>query len=85
MSIKKLREKIDKIDAAIIKKIAQRNLISKKIGRLKSTLTMKVMDKTREKQLMMYHHELCVEYQLDPALIHRLFKLIITNSRRLQK
>jgi chorismate mutase len=85
MSLETLRGKIDKIDADIIKSIAQRDNVSKKIGQLKTQLNIKVMDKNRENQLMLYHKGICVKYQLSPDLIQRIFKLIITNSKRLQK
>lgn len=84
-SIKKLRDKIDKIDVDIIKKISQRNIVSKKIGKLKAKLNKKVFDREREKQLMLRYKKLCHQYELSPIFIKKLFKLIIVNSRRLQK
>jgi chorismate mutase len=48
-------------------------------------LNMKVLDKRREKQLMLRYKKLCHQYELSPIFIKKLFKLIIANSRRLQK
>ncbi|HEX4045621.1 MAG TPA: chorismate mutase [Gammaproteobacteria bacterium] len=79
-----LRNKIDKIDAAIIKKLAQRNKIAQKIGKLKAQSGKKVLDNKREQQLMRYHESLCEQYQLSAVFVKRLFKMIIAYSRRLQ-
>jgi chorismate mutase len=85
MSIKKLRNKIDKIDADIIKKISHRNTISKKIGQLKVKLNRKVIDKKREEQLILRYKKLCHQYEINPILVNKLFKLIIAHSRKLQR
>lgn len=81
-SIKKLREKID---ADIIDKISQRNILSIKIGQLKTKLDKDVFDKKREEEQMLYYKKICNQYQLSPSFIKGLFRLIIINSRKLQK
>lgn len=85
LTIKQLREKIDKIDADIIRKISQRKILSIKIGKIKSKFGTKVIDNKREEKLMLRYEKLCLEYELQSTFIKKVFKIIITNSRELQK
>lgn len=84
MDINKLREKIDKIDSSIIKKLSQRSILSVKIGKMKSKMGRKVKDNKREEKLMQYYEKLCAQHHLHPLFVKKLFKLIIANSRDLQ-
>lgn len=84
-NLKQLRDKIDKIDAAIIKKLAMRRKLSNQIGLIKAQAGKQVIDTAREKKLMQFYDDLCAQYQLQPVFIKRLFKIIIKESRRLQK
>ncbi len=83
LSIKQLRAKIDKIDINIIKMLSQRKTLSIKIGKLKSNT--KIIDNKREKALMLRYKKLCSEYQLQLKFVKNVFKIIIANSRELQK
>lgn len=85
ITIKQLRDKIDKIDTDIIKKLSQRKILSLKIGKIKSKFEKKVIDNKREEKLILRYEKLCSEYKLQPTFIKKLFKIIIANSRELQK
>lgn len=84
-TLNKLREEIDKIDNSIIKKLSKRKALSMKIGEIKSNTKQNIIDSQREKRLMQSYESLCDQYQLNPEFVKKLFKLIITNSRELQK
>lgn len=84
-TLNQLREEIDKIDNSIIKKLSKRKVLSMKIGEIKSNASQKIFDSQREKKLMQSYESLCDQYQLNPDFVKKLFKLIITNSRELQK
>jgi chorismate mutase len=84
-TLKQLRHRIEKTDAAIIKKLAVRIKLVKQIGALKAKTGKKVFDPTREKKLRDFYDKLSVQYQIQPNFIKRLFKNIITYSRKLQK
>jgi chorismate mutase len=84
-ALKQLREKIDQIDAAIIKKLAQRQKLSKQVGQVKIKSGKKVFDPAREKQQNAAYEKLSAQYGLSPALTKRLFKIIILQSRKLQQ
>lgn len=85
ITIQKLRYKIDKIDADIIKKLSQRKNLSIQIGHIKSQCAKQVIDNKREEKMFIHFEKLCSEYQLHPSFIKKLFKIIISNSRKLQK
>lgn len=80
-----LRKKIDKIDAAIIKKLETRQKLSLKIALLKKRLNLKIKDSQREAEQQVQYKKLGLLHQLDPDFVIRLFKVIITQSRKLQK
>lgn len=84
-TIEQLREKIDHLDAAIIKKLAQRQKLSKKIGQLKLKQKMQIKDITREKQMLLHYEKLSAPYQMNPIFIRNLFKQIIDYSRNVQQ
>lgn len=84
-TIKQLRTKIDKIDANIIKKLSERQKASVQIGQLKAKQGKTVLNKQREKELLLYHKKLCIQHHVQPELVRKLFKIIMANSRKLQK
>jgi chorismate mutase len=87
INLQDLRTKIEKIDAQIIKKLAQRQKISTKIGELKASHRKKITNITREKKLMRFYGELCA---LIPSLrnhtsdIKRIFKIVFMISKKSQ-
>lgn len=83
--INKLRNKINKIDADIIKRLSQRKALSVQIGELKKTLNGEIEDVKREQELLEGYEKLCLQYQLKPEFIKELFEMIIKNSRDLQR
>jgi|HubBroStandDraft_4_1064222.scaffolds.fasta_scaffold768008_2 chorismate mutase len=85
LTIKQLRKKIDAIDSSIIKKLSVRQKLSIRIGKLKSKSGKKVFDAKREIKLMHLYEALSNQYQLEEDYIKRLFKIIINNSRKMQK
>lgn len=84
-TISELRKKINKIDESIIKKLSARKKFAIKIGKIKEKLKIKVTDNKREKELMQFYKKLSNEHELQPEFIKKLFKMIIANSRKLQK
>lgn len=83
-TIEQLREKIDRLDATIIKKLAQRQKLSQKIGKLKLKQKMQIKDINREKQMLLNYENLSALYQMNPLFIKNLFKLVIRHSRNIQ-
>lgn len=83
--LKKLREEIEKIDTAIIEKLANRQKLVKEIGRLKLEFGLSVLDSERETQLLDRYQSLSKEYELDPVFVQKLFEVVFSYSRSLQK
>lgn len=83
-NLKPLREKIEKIDAEIIKKLAERQKISKAIGELKKQVGKNIVDEVRENELLSYYENLSLKLDLDPEFTRRLFKLIMDYSKKIQ-
>lgn len=84
-TIEELRKQIEQTDAYIIEKLAQRQELSKQIGALKSKEGKKIVDRLREKKLFEYYEHLSKEYHLQQEFVNRLFKIIILNSKKVQK
>ena len=85
LDLKQLRKQIKMTDARIIKALALRQEISKQIGQFKLEHGKKIVDLEQEKKLFDFYKELSEQYKLQSTFIIRLFKLIIANSRRVQK
>jgi chorismate mutase len=84
-TLEELRKQIEQTDACIIEILAKRLELSKQIGALKSKEGKKIVDRSREKQLFEFYEHLSKQYHLPEEFINRLFKIIILNSRKVQK
>ncbi|WP_131793917.1 chorismate mutase [Fluoribacter gormanii] len=84
-TLEELRKQIEQTDASLIEILAKRQELSKQIGVLKSQEGKKIMDRSREKQLFEYYEHLSKQYHLQEEFINRVFKIIIANSRKVQK
>ena len=76
MELKIYRKQLDKIDSQVIKLLEKREKISKKIGQYKKKNKIKIQDKSREKQILK---------KLNKNYLKHIFKIIIRNSREIQK
>ena len=83
--IESKRKEIDKITEKIIKLIAERRNIVLEIGRIKKKKGLPILDEKREKQLILRAKNLSKKFKLPPALIEKIMKILIENSRRLQR
>ncbi|MBA2649317.1 MAG: chorismate mutase [Legionella sp.] len=83
--IDELRSQIEALDSLFIEILAKRQQLSKKIGQLKSHLGKEIIDPLREEKLFSYYENLSKKYQLQPALVKKIFKLIIADSTNIQK
>ncbi len=83
--LKLLRAKIDKLDEAIIKKLALRQKLSKKIGLLKTDAGKPIRDYKREAAQQRKYKKIATHSQIDALFISKLFEIIIANSRSVQK
>ncbi|KTD42354.1 chorismate mutase [Legionella quateirensis] len=84
-TIEQLRKQIQETDCAIIRSLALRQDLSKKIAHLKQQEGKSIIDINQEKKNFELYEFLAKSYSLDPNFIARLFRLIIMNSRTLQQ
>lgn len=84
-TLEELRKQIEQADARIIEVLAKRQELSKQIGVLKSKEGKKIVDRSREKKLFEYYEHLSRQHHLQEEFINRLFKIIISNSRKVQE
>lgn len=80
----KTRKQIQSIDAKMIALIAQRISLSEKLGGLKKRKKIPVRDKKREEELFQQWREIAVIHNAPPALINKLWKLILNESIKVQ-
>lgn len=83
-TIEELRKQIEQTDAYIIEKLAQRQELSKKIGALKAKEGKNIRSPARKK-LFEYYDFLSRQYHLQQDFVNQLFKIIISNSKKVQK
>ncbi len=79
--IQSQRDKIDRIDEEIIKKIADRVKVAKKIGGIKKRYKTKSLDKTREEDIIEGVRSLAVKEGIEPEKIENIFSEIINLCR----
>ncbi len=85
LTIEQLRKKIEYTDVCIIKKLAEREALTKQIGQLKIKEGTEIIDLSREKELFELYGCWCKKYKLQQAFVKRLFKTIINHSRKVQE
>ncbi len=84
-TLKSLRKKIDRVDATIIRMLAERRKLSLTVGKLKARTKMVVKDPARERAMLKFYRSQSKRFRLDPEFVHQLFRHIIRYSRRVQK
>ena len=83
--IKKLRNKVDKIDSQILRLLQQRNKIAKQIGKYKKTNGSKVFDSKREKEVLRKVKEKSIKFKLNTNFTREIFIKIMKEGKRLQR
>ena len=80
-----LRDRINSIDQKIIGLLSERNQTSLEIGQYKVLQNIDIYNEEREQKLKMLHKEHARKSGLDEKYIESLFKIILSESRRVQK
>jgi chorismate mutase/prephenate dehydratase len=84
MNIDSLRKKIDKIDAEIVRLVAERQAISKEIGKGKHKTAKLIEDRERELKVLEHVRGLARTLQMSPGDMENIYKQIITASKKVQ-
>ena len=85
ISLSELREQIDSLDAEILSLLSKRFELVKKIGQRKKAEKKEIFDPKREKDLLKNLSQKAQIKKISSQFIEELFKLILKQSRLLQK
>ena len=80
-----LRGKIDGVDESLVALLSKRLECAEKIGSIKKSHTLPVLDTKREKTLKEKRLALVHKHGIDPDLVDGIFELIIEKSKKIQK
>ena len=83
--IKEHRKQINEIDNQILKLLKERFEISKKVGKYKKQNNLSIKNKKREKQLLEKNKNRAKGFNLKSGFVEKLFRLILKESRKIQK
>jgi chorismate mutase/prephenate dehydratase len=84
MNIEDLRKKIDAIDARIVELIAERQSVSREIGKGKKKTSRLIEDRERELKVLKNVRALARDKKISPADIENIYRQIISASRKIQ-
>jgi chorismate mutase/prephenate dehydratase len=84
MSLDDLRKKIDEIDARIVELIAERQSISKEIGKGKNKTSKLIEDRERELKVLRNVRGLARDNKISPSDIESIYRQIIDASKKIQ-
>jgi chorismate mutase/prephenate dehydratase len=84
MSLDDLRKKIDEIDARIVELIAERQSISKEIGKGKNKTSKLIEDRERELRVLKNVRGLARDNKISPSDIESIYRQIIDASKKIQ-
>ena len=79
-----LRKEINSIDMNIIRLIAKRLRICRKIGLIKAKKGIPVLDRQQEKEMLNKRMQEAEKHSIRAGLVKNLFSHIISDSRRMQ-
>ncbi len=84
MNLDDLRKKIDEIDTCIVQLIAERQTISKEIGKGKHQTSRIIEDRERELRVLKHVRTLARDKKISPSDIEGIYKQIISASKKIQ-
>ena len=84
MNIDELREKIDGIDGRIVELIAERQAVSKEIGKGKNKTSKLIEDRERELRVLEHVRSLARDKKISPGDVETIYRQIINASKKIQ-
>jgi chorismate mutase len=85
LKLNRYRQQIDNIDENVLKLISKRIFFIKKIAKFKDDNKLKIISWEREKTILEQIGKLSIKLKLNKKFVSKLFKLILTESKRIQK
>jgi chorismate mutase len=84
-NLNQLRKDVQSINLEIVKLLAKRNSIVKKIGKYKKENKLQITDKKLEKKIFSELNKKSDALKLNKKFVNDVFKRIVKESKRLQK
>ena len=85
MRIEDVRDEIDRIDNEIIRLIAKRQEMAKKIARIKFAQRIPIHDEKRTTAILEEIFDRSVEAKIDPVPVQKIFNILVTMSEEKQR
>lgn len=85
MSLDAVRAEISKVDARIIRLIAERQKLAEKIARIKISEGIAIHDQDRTEKVLESVFEQAVESRIDPVAVQKIFEMLIAMSEDRQR
>lgn len=79
--LKNLRKQINKTDERILKELAARFALTKKVGKHKTKRNLPPQDRAREKEIFTRLYKLAKKLKLNVLVVERLYRLILKTAR----
>lgn len=83
--LRETREIIDEVDRDILRLLAQRSQLARRLGRIKGDRLLPVRDPAREREVLAQRREWAVEERLDPDWVAQLFERVMALARSEQE
>lgn len=80
--LQQLRKEIDTVDRELVAILARRFRITHKVGIYKAQHHMPSLDKKREQEILEHKKLIALKHSLNPLLIEKIFKLIMSETRK---
>lgn len=84
-SLTRLRKKIDVVDRAFLRLLAQRCTIAERIGSVKLREGLPIVQPTRSVEMMQARRDLAEQHGLDERVVDKLFTLLQNEAIRIQR
>ena len=85
MNLDQIRKNIDKIDKQIVQLISLRQSYMPRVAQYKKENSLPIFHSKREKKILESKKELAKKLKIKEELVEKIFKLIIKDSREIQK
>lgn len=85
MSLKEIREHLDRLDTALVYILAERMSLIPKVAEYKKANNISRYQPEREKEIIKLKRELAEKLDLNPDLVETLYKEIIKDAHRIEE
>ena len=85
MSLKEIREHLDRLDTALVYILAERMSLIPKVAEYKKANNIARFQPEREKEIIKLKRELAEKLDLNPDLVETLYKEIIKDAHRIEE